>query len=91
MGKDMMDFILLFFGATFIYAGVLMVVQDLYAGFVSGGIGICMSARPLFHIWIWGKELLGIGRRGGRVRGNTKLRIVRPPQEDDERRPPTVH
>ncbi|GKT09475.1 hypothetical protein [Desulforhabdus sp. TSK] len=92
-GKGMLDFILLFFGATLVYAGLLMGAQDIQAGIASGVMGACLSVRPLMRLWGWARVAGGIGGRhqGKRRKPHPHIQIVRRPDEDEEHRPPTYH
>lgn len=89
----MLDFILLFLGVTLVYAGLLMGTQDIHAGIASSVMGVCLSVRPLIHLWGWAGVVGGIGGRrpGKRRKPHPHIQIVRRPDEDEDHRPPTYH
>ncbi len=94
--ENMISFLLLFFGVTFFYAGVLTLPQDPHLGVATSLFGLFLALRPLFEIFrhLKGMQVpqksasLGETKKP-RPKGKGHLRIVRP--EEDEGRPPTIH
>jgi len=48
--RKVIDFILSFFGATLIYAGVLMLSQNTAIGIGTAGVGIILAVRPVVRL-----------------------------------------
>ena len=90
---NILDCILLLFGATFVYAGVLIASQNAVAAAIVVLIGVLLSIRPVVRLVRYFQITFGggfgvqlkNGKRGGKRRGH--LKIVKTEKE----KPPTYH
>ena len=86
----MIDFILSFFGATFIYAGMLMAYQDAAFAMGSAILGLILIARPLIRFIRFAGKTFGKGAVAqGRRKNERQVPKSGWRREDDTK--PTYH
>jgi hypothetical protein len=85
------DSLLLFFGATFVYAGMLLSSRDPQTSLSVAAIGVVLSIRPIVRLirYLRGSADAGSGqgRSGSRRKRGGHLKIVK----SDKEKPPTYH
>ena len=86
-----MSAVLLLFGATFIYAGILMSPTDSGAGIACALVGLLLIVKPCWDVVQRLRARPGHNTKAGRRnRGQGKERHLKLVKRDEEQ-PPTIH